>query len=83
MVEAEDCLIITRAIINLGHELGLKVVAEGVESAEALEKLVQLGCDTAQGYHIGRPTAAAGIQALLRGSAMFPGNLNATAERPD
>ena len=79
MVEAEDCLIITRAIINLGHELGLKVVAEGVESAEALERLVQLGCDTAQGYHIGRPTTAAGIQALLRGSAMFPGNLNSTA----
>src|SRR5258706_12789264 len=32
MVEAQDCLIITRAIINLGHELGLDVVAEGVES---------------------------------------------------
>ncbi|HYV89925.1 MAG TPA: EAL domain-containing protein [Candidatus Polarisedimenticolia bacterium] len=79
MAEAEDCLIITRAIINLGHELGLKVVAEGVESAEALEKLVQLGCDTAQGYHIGRPMSAAGIQALLKGTAMFSGNLNATA----
>ena len=74
MVEAEDCLIITRAIINLGHELGLKVVAEGVESAEALEKLVQLGCDAAQGYYIGRPTAAAGIQALLRGKTLLPGN---------
>ena len=79
MVEAEDCLIITRAMINLGHELGLKVVAEGVESAEALEKLVELGCDAAQGYYIGRPTSAAGIQALLRGNAMFPGNQNAAA----
>jgi len=79
MVEAEDCLIITRAIINLGHELGLKVVAEGVESAEALERLVQLGCDTAQGYHIGRPSPAAGIQALLRGPVIIPGNQNAKA----
>jgi EAL domain-containing protein (putative c-di-GMP-specific phosphodiesterase class I) len=79
MVEAEDCLIITRAIINLGHELGLEVVAEGVESAAALEKLVQLGCDAAQGFHIGRPSPAAAIQALLRGSAMFPGNQTVTA----
>jgi EAL domain-containing protein (putative c-di-GMP-specific phosphodiesterase class I) len=79
MVEAQDCLIITRAIINLGHELGLDVVAEGVESAEALEKLVQLGCDAAQGYYIGRPSPAAGIQALLRGSAMFPGTKNVSA----
>jgi EAL domain-containing protein (putative c-di-GMP-specific phosphodiesterase class I) len=79
MAEAEDCLIITRAIINLGHELGLKVVAEGVESAEALERLVHLGCDAAQGYYIGRPTSAAAIQALLRGSAMFPGAKNVSA----
>ena len=67
MVEAEDCLIITRAIVNLGHELGLKVVAEGVESADALQRLVELGCDAAQGYHIGRPSPPAGVEALLRG----------------
>ena len=72
IVEAEDCLIITRAIINLGHELGLKVVAEGVESADALEQLVQLGCDAAQGYHIGRPAPAATVQAMLHGEAVTP-----------
>ena len=79
MVESEDCLIITRAVINLGHELGLKVVAEGVESVAALEKLVQFGCDAAQGYYIGRPTPPAGLQALLREGAGIPGIQSAAA----
>jgi EAL domain-containing protein (putative c-di-GMP-specific phosphodiesterase class I) len=65
MVEAEDCRIICRAIVNLAHDLGLRVVAEGVESAEALHMLVEFGCDAAQGYHISRPIAAASIQPLL------------------
>jgi EAL domain-containing protein (putative c-di-GMP-specific phosphodiesterase class I) len=65
MVEAEDCRIICRAIVNLAHDLGLRVVAEGVESAEALHMLVEFGCDAAQGYHIGRPLPAASIQPLL------------------
>ncbi len=79
MMEAEDCLIITRAIINLGHELGLKAVAEGVESADALEKLVQLGCDAAQGYHIGRPAPATAVQALLHGESVIRGGCGTTA----
>ena len=67
MVEAEDCRIISRAIINLAHDLGLRVVAEGVESAEALRMLVEFGCDAAQGYYISRPLAAQDIRPLLRG----------------
>jgi EAL domain-containing protein (putative c-di-GMP-specific phosphodiesterase class I) len=67
MVEAEDCRIITRAIINLAHDLGLKVVAEGVETADALRMLVEFDCDAAQGYHISRPVAAEAILPLLRG----------------
>jgi EAL domain-containing protein (putative c-di-GMP-specific phosphodiesterase class I) len=65
MVEAEDCRIISRAIINLAHDLGLRVVAEGVESAEALGMLVDFGCDAAQGYFISRPLPAAKIRPLL------------------
>src|SRR2546430_14203844 len=46
---------IVRATIALGHDLGLEVVAEGVEDAETLEMLRALGCDLAQGYGIARP----------------------------
>jgi diguanylate cyclase (GGDEF)-like protein len=49
---------VVRAIIDLGHQLDLQVVAEGVEDAETLEVLRALGCDRAQGYHIGRSTPA-------------------------
>ena len=46
---------IVRSIIDLGHNLGYKVVAEGVESSMAWDVLDKLGCDTAQGFHISKP----------------------------
>jgi len=46
---------IVRATIDLGHNLGMKVVAEGVESEEVLKKLQSLGCDIAQGYFLSYP----------------------------
>jgi diguanylate cyclase len=49
---------LVRATIELGHALGLQVVAEGVENAGTLELLTELGCDIAQGYAIGRPAPA-------------------------
>jgi EAL domain-containing protein (putative c-di-GMP-specific phosphodiesterase class I) len=65
LVEEKDSRIITRAIINLAHELGLKVVAEGVESAAALQILVDFGCDSAQGYFIARPIPGSEMLELL------------------
>jgi diguanylate cyclase (GGDEF)-like protein len=50
-----------RATIDLAHALGLQVVAEGVEEQATLEHLSRLGCDRAQGYHIGRPAPAASV----------------------
>jgi len=46
---------IVRSIIDLGHSLGLTVVAEGVETDRAWTRLAQLGCDAAQGFYVGRP----------------------------
>jgi diguanylate cyclase (GGDEF)-like protein len=47
--------VIVRSTIDLGHNLGLRVVAEGVETQETWNRLTQLGCDTAQGFFISRP----------------------------
>jgi len=49
---------IVRSTIDLAHNLGLSVVAEGVENADILERLRTLNCDEAQGYHISRPMPA-------------------------
>jgi EAL domain-containing protein (putative c-di-GMP-specific phosphodiesterase class I) len=49
------------AITDLAHALGLQVVAEGVESEVALQGVRHLGCDFAQGYHIGMPVAPSGL----------------------
>ncbi len=56
---------LTRAIIALGHGLGMKVVAEGVEEHSQLEELKQLGCDYAQGFVISRPVPADVFEQLL------------------
>ncbi|MBV7542385.1 bifunctional diguanylate cyclase/phosphodiesterase [Acidovorax sp. sic0104] len=55
MEVGEDDATIVRSTIDLAHNLGLTVVAEGVETAGILERLRVLACDEAQGYHITRP----------------------------
>ena len=49
---------IVRSTIELGHNLGLRVVAEGVESGDTMESLRQMGCDLVQGYFVSRPLTA-------------------------
>ena len=56
--EDEDDPVIVRSIIELAHNLGLTVVAEGVEDDVALDRLGKYGCDRAQGYFLGRPCPA-------------------------
>jgi predicted signal transduction protein with EAL and GGDEF domain len=55
MLHSDSDVVIVRSIIDLGHNLGLTVVAEGVEEEGALAMLTKLGCDLVQGYHLSRP----------------------------
>jgi diguanylate cyclase (GGDEF)-like protein len=55
MLDDERDLIIVRSAINLGHDLGLRIVAEGVEDERTLMRLALLGADMAQGYHLSKP----------------------------
>ena len=57
---------IVRSTIDLGHHLGLEVVAEGVETETTLAELRELGCDAVQGYHLLRPQPAEEVTAWLR-----------------
>jgi EAL domain-containing protein (putative c-di-GMP-specific phosphodiesterase class I) len=50
-----DDVVIVRSTIELGHNMGLRVIAEGVENAESWEILKELGCDMAQGYYVSKP----------------------------
>ena len=61
-----DAKVIVRSIIELGHGLGLSVTAEGIEDPETAEALVELGCDTGQGYHFARPMAVPEFDAWLQ-----------------
>ena len=49
---------IVRSTIELAHNLGLQVIAEGVEDRQIWEELARLGCDFAQGYYLSRPLPA-------------------------
>jgi diguanylate cyclase (GGDEF)-like protein len=62
--DASDAAIV-RSTIDLAHNLGLRVVAEGVESHEAWRRLEDLGCDLAQGFHVSRPVPAEAMTRLL------------------
>ena len=57
---------IVRAIIQMGHSLGLHAVAEGIEDGGTLERLRALGCDRGQGYYLGRPLPADDLAAWWR-----------------
>ena len=61
---------IIRSTIELGHNMGLKVIAEGVEDAEALQILRELGCDMAQGYYISPPLPIVELQEWFKEFAL-------------
>jgi diguanylate cyclase (GGDEF)-like protein len=58
MLANVDDGILVRSVVDLGHNLGLTVVAEGVEDQETLDALTAVGCDVAQGFYLGRPMSS-------------------------
>jgi len=65
MIHNEHDAAIVRSIIDLGHELGRTIVAEGVENQEVLERLRAQGCDLVQGFHISKPLAEPALREWL------------------
>jgi diguanylate cyclase (GGDEF)-like protein len=66
MTRGADGDAVVRAVVSLGHGLGMTVVAEGVEDDATLSLLAEIGCDVAQGYAIARPAPAADFERWLR-----------------
>ena len=56
--EDHDDAAIVKSVTELGHNLGLEVIAEGVEDQQTLDKLIELGCDSVQGFYLARPMSA-------------------------
>jgi EAL domain-containing protein (putative c-di-GMP-specific phosphodiesterase class I) len=65
MTANDNDAILVRSAIDLGHNLGLTVVAEGVESDAHVAALRSFGCDIVQGYHYARPMPAADVSTWL------------------
>jgi len=66
MDQNEDDAVIVRSTITLGRNLGLRVVAEGVETEPVMDELRRLGCDLVQGYYVSRPVPAPAFEDWLR-----------------
>lgn len=69
--QPKDAMLV-RSLIELGHNLGLKVVAEGVEDARTLDALRELRCDVAQGFYISRPMESVDFDAWIAGARRGP-----------
>jgi len=65
MLDDERASALVASSIHLGHSMGLRIVAEGVETREVLDQLAIFDCDIAQGYFLSRPEPAAGLEAWL------------------
>jgi len=80
MTRDESDAQIVRSTIDLAHNLGLKVIAEGVESREVWDRLLALGCDEVQGYYMSRPLRAPELTQWLNESPWGLGQINQLAE---
>jgi diguanylate cyclase (GGDEF)-like protein len=82
LLEDDRDAAVTRAVIQLGHDLGLVVVAEGVETGAVRQRLRELGCDEVQGYLIARPLAAEDVVEWLLAYARAASGESAVVPAP-
>lgn len=80
MSEDENNAVIVRAIIDLSHNIGREVVAEGVQDRDALQLLEMLGCDMAQGFYISPPRSIEELEVWMQTS---PWGLRTKSPRPE
>ena len=78
LTDASDAVIV-RSTIDLAHNMGMKVVAEGIESQDAWDKLAELGCNLGQGYHMCRPCPAADFKTWVYKSSWGLGHIKAVS----
>jgi len=74
---------LTKTIVQVGRDLGMQVVAEGIEQPRQLAELREMGCDYGQGFLVARPMAAPGVEALIRTGAVESGAQAGGATAPD
>jgi EAL domain-containing protein (putative c-di-GMP-specific phosphodiesterase class I) len=65
LADSQNDEAIVKSIVDLGHNLGRGILAEGVENQAALDTLARLGCDAAQGYYLSRPLRAGDVTSWL------------------
>ena len=65
MIGSSNDEALARSVVALGHNLGLKVIAEGVETLEQKDFLAQIGCDAYQGYYFGHPVVTAELALVV------------------
>ena len=75
MLANDNDATIVRSVVELGHNLGLKVVAEGVETKEMLDWLSTFGCDQAQGFFISQPRPCEQLRNWLATSSWQPARI--------
>jgi diguanylate cyclase (GGDEF)-like protein len=74
---------LTKTIVQVGRDLGMQVVAEGIEHPRQLAELREMGCGYGQGFLVARPMAAPGVEALIRTGASESGAAAGNATAPD
>jgi len=82
MLAGTQASAVAESLVSLAHRLGLQVVAEGVETADVWDRLRELGCEQAQGYHLARPMPAHQVDAWMTARGQTPKRIESGRRLP-